>query len=265
MTPANEGRADDQISYKEYVDSQLRDVRRAAELALQSASGEAVPLRQFFDAVLDEQRRGMVVAEQEREKAAKALRDELARAIEEGDRALRDHIIQQVLQIREALNAADALERARIEAVSQRLDQLNKAGHEQIESRISAAEQTAEQHVGQLRRERELVTAAQVEAIGKLEGATEKRFESVNEFRSQLNDVISQFIPREVADAQFHELRKQMDLLSARFNTREGSDEGARLTRTSLSSTATIWIGVLGLVVAVLAVAVVVILANAGQ
>lgn len=241
---------DEQISFKEYIDSQLDDVRRAAELALQSASGEAVPLRQFFDAVLDEQRRGMVVAEQEREKAAKALRDELARAIEEGDRALRDHILQQVHQIRAALEAAETLELER---------------YSRLQAHVDAVAGTAEQHVGQLRRERELVTAAQQEAIAKAEVSTEKRFESVNEFRAQLNDVIAQFVPREVAETQFAEVRKSVDSITQRFNTMEGSDEGARRARSSISSSATIWLGVLGLLVAVLSVAVIVILANAGQ
>lgn len=251
MTPANDdGRADDQISYKEYIDTQLQDVRRAAELALQSAAGEAVPLREFFDAVLNEQRRGVVVAEQEREKAARALRDELARAIEEGDRALRDHILQQVHQIKAALDAAEQLEQERFK---------------QLQLQVNAVAATAEQHVTQLRHERQIVTGAQMEAIQKAETATEKRFESVNEFRAQLSEVIAQFVPREVAETQFSELRKLVDALTARFNTMEGSDLGAARAKTALSTTATIWIGALGLVVAVLTVAVVVILANAGQ
>lgn len=202
MTQTNEGR-DDQISIREYIDSQIADVRRAAELALQNAHGEAVPLREFFEAVLDEQRRGMVVAEQEREKAAKALRDELARAIEEGDKALRDHILQQVHQIRAALEAANILE----------VERFNQA-----QAHIDATAATAEQHVAQLRREREIVTGAQMEAIQKAESATEKRFESVNEFRAQLNDVIGQFMPREVADAQFSELRRSISDLAEKVN-----------------------------------------------
>lgn len=202
MTQTNEGR-DDQISIREYIDSQIADVRRAAELALQNAHGEAVPLREFFEAVLDEQRRGMVVAEQEREKAAKALRDELARAIEEGDKALRDHILQQVHQIRAALEAANILE----------VERFN-----QVQAHVDATAATAEQHVAQLRREREIVTGAQMEAIQKAESATEKRFESVNEFRAQLNDVIGQFMPREVADAQFSELRRSISDLAEKVN-----------------------------------------------
>lgn len=197
------GSADDSISYKEYVDTQIEDVRRAADLALQSAVGEAVPLREFFDAVLNEQRRGMVVAEQEREKAARALRDELARAIEDGDRALSEHIKQQVHQIGAALEAAEKLE-------------LERFGQLQIQ--VKAIEAAAQQHVDQLRREREIVTGAQMEAIDKAEKATEKRFESVNEFRAQLNDVISQFVPREVADANFAELRRSISDLSEKVN-----------------------------------------------
>lgn len=231
---------------------------------LQQGSGWTVDeLKAHVLAIFEERRRAVEVASEEREKAARALAETLAEQIRQGDQALRDHIEQQVQQIRAALVAAEQLEVERVRSLSERLEMLNVSGHSQIESRIAAVEASAEQHVEQLRREREIVTGAQMEAIAKAEAATEKRFESVNEFRAQLNDVISQFVPREVADAQFAEVRKAVDSITARFNTMEGSDQGERRVRSSLSSSATVWIGALGLLVAVLSIAVVVILANA--
>ena len=47
----------------------------------------------------------------------------------------------------------------------------------------------------------EAKSIAQKDAIGKAEIATEKRFDSVNEFRGQLNDTISQFATREALTA----------------------------------------------------------------
>lgn len=237
------------VPLQTYIDSQIAEVRRAADLALQSAKGEAVPLREFITAILDEQRRGMVVAEQERKKAADALADTLARQINQGDQALQDHIAQQIGQIREALNSAERLAQTRLTMLG---------------AEVTAAAATAEQHVAQLRREREIVTAAQMEAIAKAETATEKRFESVNEFRAQLSDTIANFLPREVADAQIGELRQQLTSLTNRFNTMVGADTGAASARAGLTANAMAWIAGLGLLVAVLSIAVVVILANGG-
>ena len=155
-----------------------------------------VSLRDYVEAIFEEQRRGMLVAEDEREKAAKALRDELARAIEEGDRALREHISQQVAQIREALESANKLEVARIEGV---------------------------------RRETSLILESNKEAVTKAEVATEKRFESVNEWRDQSADrersqqedraaLESKFAPREVVDAQLEGLRRELQELREKLS-----------------------------------------------
>jgi hypothetical protein len=145
-----------------------------------------VSIKDFFEAVLDEQRRGMVVAEQEREKAARSLREELQRTIEDGDRALREHIGQQVQQIQAALVSAEKLELERIAS---------------------------------LRREVNIINEASKTAIAKAEAATEKRFEGVNEWRGQsadrertqqqaIQDAQERSMPREVAEAQFNELRR---------------------------------------------------------
>lgn len=153
---------------------------------------DTVPLREHVEAILDEQRRGMIVAEQEREKAARALgaallvaeqeREKaaqalaaaLAKQIDAGDEALRDHIGQQVHQINAALAA--------------------------------------------IQREMELTSEYQQTAIAKAETATEKRFESVNEFRAQLASQTDSFLPREVAESQFAELRRSITDLTAKMS-----------------------------------------------
>lgn len=162
-----------------------------------------VPLRQYIEAIIHRQDRAIEVAEQEREKAANALRVELARAIEEGDRALRDHIEAQVQQIRSALESAELLEIERIGAVSARLEAQSRLANERLEG---------------LQRESELLRETSERAIAKAEAATEKRFESVNEWRDQSADrersyqeqaaaLTAEFPRREVVDAQLNELR----------------------------------------------------------
>jgi len=55
-------------------------------------------------------------------------------------------------------------------------------------------------------------------AVSKAEAATEKRFDSVNEFRAQLADQAGQFMPREVAEAQSMEFRNQISTLTSRLD-----------------------------------------------
>lgn len=142
-------------------------------------------VKEFIEAVLIEQRRGIELAEREREKAAQALASSIRSQIEAGDMALRDHVDQQVQQIRAALDA--------------------------------------------LHREMNLTRDSSEKAIAKAETATEKRFESVNEWRGQSADrersqedqmakLASTFLPRETADAQFDSLRQQIAKLEEKVS-----------------------------------------------
>ena len=64
-------------------------------------------------------------------------------------------------------------------------------------------------------------------AVAKAETAAEKRFDSQNEFRAQLSDQASTFLPREVAEAQFSELRKQIQSNTDRLNSMTGASTQA--------------------------------------
>jgi hypothetical protein len=59
---------------------------------------------------------------------------------------------------------------------------------------------------------------AQGLAIDKAEEASNKRFESVNEFRGQLNDTIAQFATREALAAGIREQRITTDAIAAELN-----------------------------------------------
>lgn len=162
-----------------------------------------VTLREYVDAVFARQDRAVGVAEQEREKAANALRIEIARAIGEGDQALRDHMEAQLAAVRLALTSAGTLETERITGLRQTLEAMNALTAQRLDG---------------LQREVALHNAASEQAIAKAEAATEKRFEGVNEWRDQSADrersyqdqaaaLTAQFPRREVVDAQLNELR----------------------------------------------------------
>jgi hypothetical protein len=99
----------------------------------------------------------------------------------------------------------------------------------------------------------EAKSIAQKEAITKAETATEKRFDSVNEFRGQLNDTISQFATREALTAS---IEKQEVVTSAHLlminalDRRLATIEGKMLVYVGVGSTLAIvlaglfsWIG----------------------
>lgn len=108
----------------------------------------AEQIKEFIEAILDEKDRALKMADDEREKAAAALRNEqqraddraaeereraaanlrieLARAIQEGDDRLREHIANQVLQIQAALESALRATDKFEETVKERFAQVNE-------------------------------------------------------------------------------------------------------------------------------------------
>lgn len=64
------------------------------------------------------------------------------------------------------------------------------------------------------------------EAIQKAETATEKRFESVNEFRSQLGDQARTFMPRLEAEQRLDQLVQEQLRIKAKMERQEGKEGG---------------------------------------
>ena len=131
----------------------------------------------------------------EREKFATVVRSELEQAISSGDERLREHILNQVQQIKDALISADKLEQSRIAIVAE----ISEKQQSVADARYDASQ----------------------DAIVKAEKLAEKKFDDANEWRGQSADrertqkeqianLTTTFIPREVADTQFIQLNKQM-------------------------------------------------------
>lgn len=146
---------DDTISFKEYVDGQLAEVRRAVEVALAASRGETVTLQEHVEAIMAEHQRATELAAIEREKAAAALREQLTDRIAAGDTNLREHIAAQIAQLRQMVEAAEAI---------------------------------AQQRHDSLQREARIQHAADQAAIAKAEHSNEARFAAANEWRGQSAD-----------------------------------------------------------------------------
>src|ERR1700756_5065383 len=68
------------------------------------------------------------------------------------------------------------------------------------------------------------------EAVEKANISSDKRFDSVNEFRSQLTDQASTFIGRAEYTAQHKSLEDKVNALTDRINSRDGEAKGSQVT-----------------------------------
>jgi len=176
---------------------------------------DAVALREYIDALLSEKERALTMADDEREKAAAALRGELARAMGEGDDRLREHIHNQVQQINAALVSAEKLELERLNVIMRRLE-----GDENVVTALREAND---------------------ERFHKFEKTVSDRFAQVNEFRGSLDDLGKTMATRRELDdfktlyATAHELlRGQTVELGRRLDLESGKAQGVTATTKAL-------------------------------
>ncbi len=144
------------------LNDQLEALREYFEVRLDAADTAIVAARSTTENAL-------LIAEQEREKAAANLRTALEREIESGDARLSDHILHQVEQVRQGLQALTALLAERDGRMDDRF-------------------------------------TAHKEAIGKAEGALNKRLEAMNAFREELREQASNLATRESVEAMVKQL-----------------------------------------------------------
>jgi hypothetical protein len=71
-----------------------------------------------------------------------------------------------------------------------------------------------------------LALTSSEKAVAKAEIATEKRFDSVNEFRGQLKDQASTLLPRAEADVKFSGFSKEIEELKKSVLTAQGRSSG---------------------------------------
>lgn len=131
---------------------------------------------------------------------------------------LATHTSEQAAKILQTVQQADLATQRKFERVQLQIDGLNTL---KTDLAIQAAQ------VESLRREMTLTQASANTAIQKAEMAIEKRLEGVNEFRGQLADQASTFMPREVAEVAMNDLRKQIATLTARVDTAAGRTLGS--------------------------------------
>lgn len=91
--------------------------------------------------------------------------------------------------------------------------------------------------------------AAAKEAVSKAETASEKRFESVNEFRKTLSDQTASFLPRPEYDANHKALEDKIQSLTDRINITAGQSQGSDITMGKIVTVIGVSSTVLGMLV----------------
>lgn len=149
--------------------------------------------------------------------------------------ATREIIAEHYGSIRAILAEHDARYEVRFEQQEQANKVALEAGHavlvehdKRYEQRFAAQENATalalnrvdkefHEHLAQVRAETHAALEAADKAIIKSENATEKRFESVNEFRGQLADQASRFMPRAESLQRHEQNAEKLDGLDKRF------------------------------------------------
>jgi hypothetical protein len=121
---------------------------------------------------------------------------------------------------------------------------------------IHAAEQRSDARFESMKDQVDAAFRSSQEAISKAELASDKRFESVNEFRAVLADQQRDLVTRQVLNAMSEKLeaainrnRDDLSILEKRLTLREGQTIGSRITGGVLVTVLTVGIAFLGLAI----------------
>ncbi len=218
---AREG-AHPQVALREYVEALFAEGQRATEMAERERSKAA-------EAITLERSRASETAEREREKAARALAVQLTQQIDQGDRALKDHIEQQFAQL------SIMLESTRRE-VDIRSEEQQKA-----------------------------ITKAEVSTDNRFQsvnGLRSQMGELITNHQQALSVLTGTLMPREVAEAKIEDLSNKVAANTGRLDRMGGEGDGERtatrdargrseFTTSTMISIAVAMVAVIGLIVAV--------------
>jgi hypothetical protein len=138
---------------------------------------------------------------------------------------------------------------------------------EYLTTLIEASRRECRDNVDSLRAQMRASDRARAEAIEKALLSIDKRFENVNEFRAALNDLSKRMATQESLHGIVEKFEAAMEGLEVRFEAlyqrnrdditaivkrldlREGQSVGSRLTTTTLVTTVTVAIALLGLII----------------
>ena len=198
------------------------------DVSLRPNALSTVTLKEHFEALFAEQQRAIEIAEREREKASTALREEQRHA---ADVAEREREKAAVALRHEEQRSSDKAEREREKAalaLAETLHQSIEAGDKGLQANLENQVLLFQAALDAARREMTIIQNASKEAIDKAEVATQKQFASSNAVRGQMADqlvahrdnlekLVRELMPREVAESKLEEMRQQISVLAEKL------------------------------------------------
>lgn len=121
-------------------------------------------------------------------------------------------------QTKVEVTAVERLQVERVEQLRRETDEVRSQAAQQFLAlaELKANELLQRERVESLRREADALRIAGEKAVSKNETTTETRFKSVNEFRAQLTDQATTFLPRTEAAAEINALAVRITALTER-------------------------------------------------
>jgi hypothetical protein len=98
--------------------------------------------------------------------------------------------------------------------------------HEHLDMRLAEKDRRDQQRFDAQTQAITAALQAAKEAVDKAEMATERRFESVNEFRGQLADLVARLLPRSEYESAHRSLTEKISDLSTRLDKSEARSAG---------------------------------------
>jgi hypothetical protein len=150
--------------------------------------------------------------------------------------------------LREVVAELDGLRRlllAKIEAQREALEAADKRYEQRFAAQESAVGSAL---VGQEKAVNAALVAAD-RAVLKAEGSAEKRFDAVNEFRAQLADQATTFLPRAEALVKFEALSEKIEALRVATGLGAGRYEGGQIVKDESRANLALAVSVIGLLV----------------
>lgn len=138
----------------------------------------------------------------------------------DNDISLREHVQRQIDAVNFATDRAlaaalSAAERLDVEQ-DRRYEQRFTAQENAVQLALTRVDKEFHEHIAQVRTETHAALEAADKAIAKSEASVEKRFESVNEFRGQLNDQARTFMGRDESISRHERTTEMIAALTTR-------------------------------------------------
>lgn len=148
----------------------------------------------------------------------------------------------EIAATREAYALRDDKVQITIDLVAHKLEELIHANGLKYEVQFRSQEEALRAQLIALRENTQIAFQSSEKAIEKAALASEKRFDSVNEFRQTLTDQTATFMPRAQVETMFANVNEKVNALAVRAERTEGVSSGGKENTDQHRQNTALWI-----------------------